>query len=333
MSGAHRARAVGRASTRLASQNEGIAARLREAADILQAQRANPFRIRAYRQAADRVASLEVQVGDVLASQGLEGLLAVPGVGAGIAAAISELVRTGRWSQLERLRGTFEPERLFQSVPGVGPTLARQIHETLEIDTLEALEAAAHDGRLAVVPGIGSRRAAMIRAELATLLGRRRSRPISEPPVGALLDVDEEYRRGATAGRLPRIAPRRFNTAGTVWLPILHTERDPWRFTVLFSNTATAHQLGRTKDWVVVYFHTDGEPEGQRTIVTETRGSLAGRRVVRGREPECETYYASPGLKKGTPASPATDFAGSALPVPGAPTMSTPSGILPPSRW
>ena len=293
MSGAHRARAVGRASTRPASQNEGIAARLREAADILQAQRANPFRIRAYRQAADRVAGLEVQVGDVLASRGVEGLLALPGIGAGIAAAISELVRTGRWSQLERLRGTFEPERLFQSVPGVGPALARQIHDTLEIDTLEALEAAAHDGRLAGVPGIGSRRGAMIRAELATLLGRRRTRAIAEPPVDALLDVDEEYRRRATGGRLPRIAPRRFNAAGTAWLPILHTERDTWRFTVLFSNTATAHQLGRTRDWVVVYFHTEGEAEGQRTVVTETRGSLAGRRVIRGREPECEAYYAA----------------------------------------
>jgi hypothetical protein len=38
---------------------------------------------------------------------------------------------------------------------------------------------------------------------------------------------------------------------------------------------------------VVIYFHRDSGPEGQRTIVTETRGSWAGRRVVRGREAEC----------------------------------------------
>jgi len=41
------------------------------------------------------------------------------------------------------------------------------------------------------------------------------------------------------------------------------------------------------RDWVVIYFHRDNRSEGQRTVVTETRGPLAGRRVVRGREAEC----------------------------------------------
>jgi putative hydrolase len=175
----------------------------------------------------------------------------------------------------------------------VGPSFARRIHERLDIDSLEALETAAHHGRLAAVPGIGSRRLAMIRAELAALLGRRRSVTPSAPAVDALLDVDEEYRRRVTAGRLPRIAPRRFNPAGTRWLSILHTERGEWRFTALFSTTAMAHELGRTRDWVVIHFHTDGEAEGQRTVIAETKSPLTGRRVVRGREPECDKYYAS----------------------------------------
>lgn len=59
-----------------------------------------------------------------------------------------------------------------------------------------------------------------------------------------LLDVDRAYR--AAAGALAKIAPKRFNPAGEAWLPILHTERGPWRFTALFSNTARAHSLGRT---------------------------------------------------------------------------------------
>jgi hypothetical protein len=159
------------------------------------------------------------------------------------------------------------------------------------VDTLEALEAAAHDERLVLVPGIGRRRVSMIRAQLAALLGRRRSPAAGEPPVATLLDVDEEYRRRAEGGRLPRIAPHRFNPAGEVWLPILHTERSEWRFTVMFSNTARAHDLGRTRDWVVIYFHTNTEPEGQRTVVTETQGPLSGRRVVRGREGECAVHY------------------------------------------
>jgi hypothetical protein len=103
-----------------------------------------------------------------------------------------------------------------------------------------------------------------------------------------LLDVDREYRDAAAARRLPRIAPRRFNPTGEKWLPILHAERDHWPFTGLSSNTFRAHALERTRDWVVVYFHADARPEGQRTIVTESSGSLEGGRVVRGRESECE---------------------------------------------
>ncbi len=83
-----------------------------------------------------------------------------------------------------------------------------------------------------------------------------------------------------------KIAPRRFNRSAEAWLPILHTERGDWRFTALYSNTPLAHQLGRTRDWVVVYYETDVSPEGQCTVVTETQGPLKGRRVVRGREGE-----------------------------------------------
>jgi hypothetical protein len=61
----------------------------------------------------------------------------------------------------------------------------------------------------------------------------------------------------------------------------------------LYSNTAQAHQLGRTRDWVVLYFYDDEHTEGQHTVVTETHGPLAGRRVVRGREAECRAHYSS----------------------------------------
>jgi hypothetical protein len=54
----------------------------------------------------------------------------------------------------------------------------------------------------------------------------------------------------------------------------------------MYSNTELAHRLRRTNDWVVIYFHEDHGPEGQATVVTEQRGALRGRRVVRGRERE-----------------------------------------------
>jgi hypothetical protein len=136
----------------------------------------------------------------------------------------------------------------------------------------------------------------MLRGALGSMLSRTlpavRS-VVREPDVSALLDVDREYRAKAAEDALPKIAPKRFNPEGKAWLPILHTERKSWQFTVLFSNTARAHELGRTADWVVIYFHTDTQAEGQRTVVTETHGELAGRRVVRGREADYRIHYAA----------------------------------------
>ena len=152
------------------------------------------------------------------------------------------------------IRGNADPVRLFQRLPGIGPRLAERIHDALDVDTLEALEVAAHDGRLESVPGVGPRRAALIRADLEALLSRR-SRPSPREPrriepaedvpdVETLLDVDREYRESTAAGRLPVIAPRRFNPERKAWLPVLHTVRGRWHFTALFSNTARAHELG-----------------------------------------------------------------------------------------
>lgn len=276
--------------------NEDIATRLREAAELLHQQGANPFRVSAYRHAADTLSGLKEDVADILARDGIDGLIALPGIGQSLAAAIDEMVRTGRWMQLERLRGTAEPEAVFQTVPGIGPGMAQRIHETLDIETLEDLEIAANDGRLAQVPGFGPRRVHMIRVALASMLQRwRRAAPTARqgppPSVSLILDVDREYRELAALDRLPRIAPRRFNPTGEIRLPILHAQRGAWHFTALFSNSALAHRLGRTRDWVVIYFHTDDEPERQCTVVTETHGALEGRRVVRGREIDSRAYY------------------------------------------
>lgn len=284
------------------TENQRCAERLREAADLLEAQGANPFRVSAYRRAADTVRDLREDLATLIEREGQAGLEALPGIGRGIASALIEMARSGRWMQLERLRGSSDPVQLFTAVPGLGHRLAERIHEELHLDTLEGLELAAHDGRLETVPGIGPRRAAAIRASLQTMLSRGRPRRTVTtggtaerphgPSVGILLDVDREYREKALGGRLPTIAPKRFNPTGEAWLPVLHADRDGWHFTALHSNTAQAHQLNRTRDWVVLYFYDDEHVEGQHTVVTETHGPLAGRRVVRGREVECREHYA-----------------------------------------
>ena len=278
------------------SFNHAAAEVLRHCAELLRQQRANPFRVNAYLHAAQTLDVLPTDAREILRVSGLKGLLELPHIGAGLADAIDEIARTGTLARLDRLRGAADPKALLRAVPGVGRTLARAIHDELQIDSLEELEVAAHDGRLAALRGIGPRRAAAMRASLATLLGRARSRRGPDgpaPPVATLLAVDAEYRRAAAAGSLPTITPRRFNPERKAWLPILHTERDGWHFTALYSNTAKAHELGRTDDWVVIYFYDGDHREGQHTVVTETHGPLVGRRVVRGLEAESAASVAT----------------------------------------
>ena len=210
-------------------ENTQIAARLREAGDLLHAQGANPFRAGAYHRAAETVEAFGGSLREEFDKHGVAGLQRLPGIGVGIANAIAEMLITGRWSQLGRLRGDAEE--------GAPP----------------AREARAERG----------------------------------PDAAMLLSVDREYRAKAAAGRLTLIAPKRFNPEGKAWLPVLHTRRGEWHFTALYSNTARAHELGRTRDWVVIFFYDGEHREHQCTVVTEGRGALAGQRVVRGREAEC----------------------------------------------
>lgn len=269
--------------------NDKAALIFREFAQLLRQQHANPFRTNAYLRAAQTLEHLEEDARDILRAEGLDGLVSLPGIGVGLASYISEIAQTGCLSQLDRLRGSTSPEKLFQSIPGIGPSLGVDIHDSLHIDSLEALEIAAHDGRLETVRGIGPRRAAAIRSGLASMLGRAPThRPLDNhpPSVKTLLEVDKLYRDRVAIDDLPKIAPKRFNPKGKAWLPILHADRSGWHFTALFSNTARAHELSRTDDWVILYFHNGDHREGQCTVVTETSGPLKGRRVVRGREAE-----------------------------------------------
>jgi hypothetical protein len=165
---------------------------------------------------------------------------------------------------------------------------------------LGELEAAAYDGRLARVPGMGRKR---IRAIQEALRGRYRRPPAmaaipphpdaGEPTVAEILDVDREYREKAATDQLRRIAPRRHNPTGEAWLPVLHTQRGERQFTALYSNTPRAHELGMTHDWVVIY-RDDHDGHGQWTVITSQFGSLRGMRIVRGREGECAAWYGQP---------------------------------------
>jgi hypothetical protein len=286
--------------------NDQITTVLDRIADLLEMKSANRFRIQAYRDAAQTVRNSDESVVERAWKGRDEALEQLPHIGEGIASVITSYVHTRRSDFLDQLEGEVAPGKLLTQVPGIGDELAQHIAEQLDISTLEDLEQAAHDGRLQEVEGFGPGRVRNVCLSLAGMLStaaqRRRRQggegeaPPEEPSVEILLGVDADYRRKAEAGKPRKIAPKRFNPEGEAWLPILNTDRKGWHFTALYSNTARAHELNKTDDWVVLYYERDGE-EGQATVVTETRGPLEGKRVVRGREAQCRDFHEESGSR------------------------------------
>jgi putative hydrolase len=167
----------------------------------------------------------------------------------------------------------------LSGLKGVGEKLSGLIREYVDTGTVQLLKELEKE-----VPADKLREVETERADHSF------GKPI-EVPVKIILEVDAEYRRKAAGGKLKKIAPRLLNPEKKAWLPILTKEHQGFKFTVMFSNTPTAHKLGKTDDWVVVYIQK-GKGENQCTVVTESRGLLKGKRVIRGRERECERQYA-----------------------------------------
>jgi hypothetical protein len=283
--------------------NDQISDVLDQVADLLEFQEASRYRVQAYRNGAYRVRSLNCPLSDLYSREGRAGLEKLPGIGKSLSSALEELFKTGQLQLLNSLQEEVPPEALFTTIPGIGEKLAHQLHEELGVGTLEELEMAAYDGRLEHLKGFGDRRVRLIRNTLAAILNRASRRHAQtmrwqeghdatvppKPPVELLLEVDARYRNLADAGQLRTIAPRRFNPENKRWLPIMNWQQDGWSFTAMYSNTALAHDLGKTHDWVVIFYEWNGY-ESQSTVVTETRGRLVGQRVVRGREKECAMH-------------------------------------------
>ncbi len=136
--------------------NEDIAAIFEEMADLLEIEGANPFRVRAYRNAARSVRSLGRELAEMVASG--EDLTQLPGIGKDLAAKIIEMVRTGKVRALEKLHRKV-PASLedLLHIPGLGPRRVRRLFDELGIETLEQLAEAARAGRLRTLPGFGAR--------------------------------------------------------------------------------------------------------------------------------------------------------------------------------
>jgi DNA polymerase (family 10) len=138
-------------------ENVEIAKTFEEVADLLEIQGANPFRVRAYRNAARTIGTLGTPVETILKNDG-DALEELPGIGADLAGKIVRFCRTGELPLLAQLtRKTPESLVAMLRIPGVGPKRAKLIYKKLGVKTLAQLEHAARAGRLAELPGMGTK--------------------------------------------------------------------------------------------------------------------------------------------------------------------------------
>ncbi|HUZ75394.1 MAG TPA: DNA polymerase/3'-5' exonuclease PolX [Stellaceae bacterium] len=137
------------------THNPEIAQSLDDIADLLELEEANPFRVRAYRNAARVVRSLGKEVGEILADG--EQAAKLPGIGADLADKIRTLAATGHLPLLDQLKKkTPQIARELLKLPGLGPKRVRALCDELEVRTLEQLHRAVLDGRVRELPGFGA---------------------------------------------------------------------------------------------------------------------------------------------------------------------------------
>ena len=137
-------------------KQQDIAALFSQIADLLEYRSDNPFRIRAYRRAAQH---LERFSGDLEALAHAGRLKEVSGIGTDLAEKITEYLSTGTVAALERLRHAVPPGVLhLLDIPGVGPKSAKVLVERLHVDSIDQLEQAIHAHRVASLPGFGAQK-------------------------------------------------------------------------------------------------------------------------------------------------------------------------------
>lgn len=195
--------------------NQDIAAVFDEMADLLELRQDNPFRIRAYRRAAQTVRGQSRELRDAVADG--RDLRKLPGIGEDLAAKIVEILETGRCAALEKLRKQVPPglEDLLH-LPGLGPARVRQLRKELRITSLAGLRSAIAKGKLQQLKGFGPKLEQRISESLANpVTGKRTLRTVAAQYARSLvehlwqvdgvrqIDIAGSYRRGlATVGDL-----------------------------------------------------------------------------------------------------------------------------------
>ncbi len=237
-------------------ENIEVARTFDEVADLLEIEGANPFRVRAYRNAARTIGTLNTPVETILRKHG-DGLEDLPGIGADLAGKIGVLCRTGALPLLEQLkRKTPESLVTLLRIPGVGPKRAKLIYKRLGVKTLPQLERAARAGRLSALRGMGEATEQAILRGIAQEHSHTARVPLADaeayvrPLVDALRAVP-----GVTAVDVAGSVRRRKDTVGDV--DILVCSSDPPAAAAAFTGHRDVREVrarGDTRCSVVLRF-------------------------------------------------------------------------------
>lgn len=142
--------------------NQRLAALFRSMADLLSAQRANPYRVRAYRRAADALLALEEDVAAVAQRQGLE---EIDGIGEDLSKKIEEFLETGTIRAYEELKTPLPAEvKNWATLPGLSDSLVTYLYFRLGIRTLKDLEQLIQSHLLRTLPSFSGSEGRLLQA-------------------------------------------------------------------------------------------------------------------------------------------------------------------------
>ena len=208
-------------------ENVEIAERLSEVADLLEIQEANPFRVRAYRNAVRTIEGLTRSLADMV-EEG-EDLTELSGIGEDISGYITEMVETGEFELLRELHDEVPPTVAdLLDLEGIGPKKAKKLWEELDIETVDDLEDALDEGRVVELEGFGEKTAEKLRQAIEDFRKHRERFRLGDADrwVEPLL----EYMRGAPGVEELDVAGsyrRRKETVGDIDLLVVCDDAGP----------------------------------------------------------------------------------------------------------
>jgi DNA polymerase (family 10) len=221
--------------------NADIARVFEEIADLLDLQEANPFRVRAYRNAARTVGDLRIDIAQTLADG--KPLPKLPGIGEDLTAKIHEIVETGTTALLDRLHKEMPPgiTELLR-VPGLGPKRVKHLWHDLDVQTLPQLQRAALDGRIRGLAGFGEKTEASILQAVEGQLTKKMRLKLAvaaqyAEPLAAYLRQAKGAREVVIAGSYRRMR----ETVGDI--DVLVTSSDPASVTERFEKYPEVREM------------------------------------------------------------------------------------------